>query len=940
MEKKNIFAKFSLKWALAAMLIVGGGFMTGCKNYDDEIDKINEELAELQDVILAIQGGKLVEDVVAIEGGYRVLYVGGGSNDLTTPSGALSVKPTDDGNGWVMTLPGGGTLTLPKTITPLVGLVLIPESLDQTLAEPALVFGSLVMKANTGYGAGADALGEYANKQDTISGLSEIRFLVNPSTVVKGAIQPKDFLSKKVSDGTPATNPEIIDLDIADWDLVDGELIVYARQADKTGEDAATQITSGIQDRVSLQVQNMLDNQGALISSEFVPARVNPALVVDSALVRSAGDVAKKNVALFAYSDAEPGSLTFASNTPKTGMQLNPATSAPAMYPYTADAGTEFLLELRAKGAVKPAYITGYDFSKHVAAYVGDEFTDLSTNNANYDALLSSKGFTPEYLFDTLTTTAAAANSVIDVTDAGMMTFRKAVTADNVGALVTATTNYPSLYAKVSVSDDEDTQEVVWGALNLDFTDTPATAAYKFTTSTKIRTYLQDTIWAGSLTDMLAKTNGITEEEFFANYQLGTVTSFAQQNMPTPKAGRLAAVATGDLKTAILKDGKFGIIIDSMAQMNSGTDFYQMIMTFTDKVSTITTATHAAWGTITATAEVTLQAPDVTAIAWTPNNAFFTDNMLMVNGKENATPDAWLMQTTLTDKFTKPASLTENAKAGTPVVAVDLMAWEVYEDAAKTTAADTVTITGDVIELPVAEYQKYINLQKPVYVNGSVALRNHGGVTRVNNDDDALVAWGHVEGGDKTDAGSATVTLEDAATTEMIQQFQVKFGQPVIIDVVATEAAPLQIIGADGASRTHSLYLLNALRVTNHLKGTSSEKVLIKPSANAETTQAVIDSTLVDIYGVATAYVAEPDDYWGPDGDAALTIEFVDAAQAAWFDVDDQDGKITWVSGTDVTAPVTVGIKITLKHDWNDGSVAAIKPAVQKTVFVKVVPAQ
>lgn len=173
MEKKNIFAKFGLTWALGVMLIAGG-LMVGCKDYDKDITRIDKELEDLRKQIELVTGGKFVTNVTGTADGLLVTF-GDGTTSPVKFNGSL-VDLTETATGWTLTV-NGKSVTIPKNGGVVVGSVtLIPDLVIDGMTPVVPVNFLLVEEA-------ADADDDDVN----INGTTTLRFRVSPSNVTRNS---------------------------------------------------------------------------------------------------------------------------------------------------------------------------------------------------------------------------------------------------------------------------------------------------------------------------------------------------------------------------------------------------------------------------------------------------------------------------------------------------------------------------------------------------------------------------------------------------------------------------------------------------------------------------------------------------------------------------------------------------------------------------------
>ena len=73
--------KFLSAVLFGALMVSSTGTFVSCKDYDDDIDQINNTLTDLKSQIAALQteveGGNWVTDLVDVEGGFKVTFNNG-----------------------------------------------------------------------------------------------------------------------------------------------------------------------------------------------------------------------------------------------------------------------------------------------------------------------------------------------------------------------------------------------------------------------------------------------------------------------------------------------------------------------------------------------------------------------------------------------------------------------------------------------------------------------------------------------------------------------------------------------------------------------------------------------------------------------------------------------------------------------------------------------
>lgn len=885
MEKKNIFAKFSLKWALGAMLIAGA-LMTGCKDDTKELEK---KIDELEEIINELRTNpNTVTSVTPITGGYKITFANGTSVDVV--SDGLGVQ--DKGDYFLLNYPGGSVI-LPKVLTAVSSVTLIPEHLSTDAA--VIPFRSVVMVGNTDGG----------DEEYDLSGTTTLRYRISPDHVKKSAFRVKGFES--VIAKTLADAKMNVIVQSSEFDEETGILTVLASY-NKDGVSAADGALGTEQDRLQLVIENIATNGDVVtvsssVGSEFVPVVRKVALMLDSAQVydKTANSGWANSSQL---SGAPQGALLFAWDTvggpSKLATYLDDATG---MEDYaTAGEGkgsnaAAFNISTRKMNTVAKEYISSYDFGKQVNVF--------SYNGVDkWDIKLEDDGFTPVYHFDTLRTGTAAVDDFLSINkQTGMITF-PAFNTTNM-----AYTPAVKVWATIADGrDDEYNETIAWGAVKLQLKDSAPT--YKYSAdlgSYAIKSWDHDTIWLGDLADMATKA-GISLDVFKANYELGAVVGDTAKFVDVT-----SFAATTSIDTMVLKGNKFGIIIDKDAKVKKdGKDViqpYTIKMTFVDQAGDSRTAsTPDVYGAIAVELKLKLTYPDLSGMTWTKTASMWLGNQVVVDGRQVGTQ--WAMMAPMrgvwtAESYKYPAGLTALGADST-------WTWKALAADGKTALVDTVSFSKDTINLAKvfanATANRFINKSYVIKATASVPLLNHGGKT--------------FDGTTVSGAGTEAVNV--------FEPIDVVFGMPVA--PLALSGKALELKGASGVR--DSLYVLNGVKLTNYLFGQQAgEQQIIIPADDVKK-QVALDTALVSVYGITSDYavVASSLDNFNVAFSVAASESIKDYVSI------DAAGLLKWSGGINVTADETVNVTVTIKNKWNPGNVGnkATQDAVKVVVPVKI----
>ena len=92
--------KFLSAILFGALMVSSTGTFVSCKDYDDDIDRIDKELTEINATIAsldaAIKAGKFVSSYSAITGGYELVFTDGSK---------ITISNGKDGNDGVSVIP-------------------------------------------------------------------------------------------------------------------------------------------------------------------------------------------------------------------------------------------------------------------------------------------------------------------------------------------------------------------------------------------------------------------------------------------------------------------------------------------------------------------------------------------------------------------------------------------------------------------------------------------------------------------------------------------------------------------------------------------------------------------------------------------------------------------------------------------------------------------
>ena len=95
--------KFLSAILFGALMVTSTGTFVSCKDYDDDIDRIDKELSEVKETIAsldsAIKAGKFVQSCNEVTGGYELVFTDGskitiknGTNGTNGAAGTLNFR--------------------------------------------------------------------------------------------------------------------------------------------------------------------------------------------------------------------------------------------------------------------------------------------------------------------------------------------------------------------------------------------------------------------------------------------------------------------------------------------------------------------------------------------------------------------------------------------------------------------------------------------------------------------------------------------------------------------------------------------------------------------------------------------------------------------------------------------------------------------------------
>ena len=113
--------KFLSAILFGALMVTSTGTFVSCKDYDDDIDRIDKELSEVKETIAsldsAIKAGKFVQSCNEVTGGYELVFTDGskitiknGTNGTNGAAGTTVIPEFRvEGNYWQVSTDKGAT---------------------------------------------------------------------------------------------------------------------------------------------------------------------------------------------------------------------------------------------------------------------------------------------------------------------------------------------------------------------------------------------------------------------------------------------------------------------------------------------------------------------------------------------------------------------------------------------------------------------------------------------------------------------------------------------------------------------------------------------------------------------------------------------------------------------------------------------------------------
>lgn len=326
--------KFLNAVLFGALLASSTGTFTSCKDYDDDINRLDKEISNVKDVIKSLEdkvsSGKYVESCTPFtdgNGGYEIKFTDGqtikiynGAKGDTGATGAPGAPgaPGSSASDYVVSVTTGETaydlvityadgtkkvITMPKATATVSGIKFIPTYLSEGEA-PRIHFPTIVtdsIAANNVLVGGEDYTQDNYKKFSIIySGKGELKYQVNPHSVSFDNFEVVGFVRDTAEIQNYNTNDKKWMLfDKGQVHYSDGKLTKAASYAEGHGVISFRAKDWAFAEQSNWNERNVysfrLKNGDNIIHSDFVPAKHEVILQknVHLAKIAETGDAAK-----------------------------------------------------------------------------------------------------------------------------------------------------------------------------------------------------------------------------------------------------------------------------------------------------------------------------------------------------------------------------------------------------------------------------------------------------------------------------------------------------------------------------------------------------------------------------------------------------------------------------------------------------------------------
>ena len=299
--------KFLSAILFGALMVTSTGTFVSCKDYDDDIDRLDQEISNVKDAIKALEdkvgSGKYVESCTPFtdgNGGYEIKFSDGetiklyngakgeqgepgkpGTPGTSADDYVVSVEEGESAYELVITYANGTkkTISMPKATSVVSGVKFIPTFLSEGEAArihfPTIVTDSVAGKTEI---TGADwSEGNFNTFKIVYSGKADVKYQVNPNSVSFKDMEVVGFVRDTAEIWNYNTNNKNWELFNAGQKLyTDGKITV---ESYKEGhgmlnfrvKDWAFAEQSNLDERTVYSLR--IKNNDQIVHSDFVPAK-------------------------------------------------------------------------------------------------------------------------------------------------------------------------------------------------------------------------------------------------------------------------------------------------------------------------------------------------------------------------------------------------------------------------------------------------------------------------------------------------------------------------------------------------------------------------------------------------------------------------------------------------------------------------------------------